>query len=259
MIGLWDDSSVDHAILPMCWKNGDNPSSYQWGSIPVFQKASPITATLMPNDPVHGVEYSNGELLFQQIEGRHVQTTKTVTLTNTNKFTVTMFINVLTGYSIHTQYYVGVGTNLGTRLTAWLSPDASSALLLPLPIPPDGAVFSAIPYKIGLHTMRIVKNAGEWLYYHNGSLLGSTTYTKGDITFSNQLQLGNDGVGTTSEQDIGMRTQGYIFRNSAMSVDELQAEYNLGPDLGGLAGYDNGDGSMSLTVFHKKQRLFFFF
>ena len=44
-IGLFDETDVIDALLPACLKNGENPDSYNMGTIPIFTGPQGITRT----------------------------------------------------------------------------------------------------------------------------------------------------------------------------------------------------------------------
>lgn len=95
-----------------------------------------------------------------------------------------------------------------------------------------------------------VKDGSAWRFDVFGTtapLSSTTTYAKGDAIFTNNQRIGSNSGELASVASANSDILAVMyFKDVAISEARSNDIYSLGPTLGGMRGFDNGDGTMRL-------------
>lgn len=269
MIGKFDDSSVVMACLPACLANGGASSlSGNLQSFPIFNGPQAGSRVL---GHFHGnAVYSGGAVDVSQ-DNASIVTNLLQNFSNSSKFTCHTIINlplndphagdaIIGGYnstsassSMLLEYNTDIRFffdnphgNVGCFLTIFDSVGFASNIFM---------ILSDDFPTTGTHALTVVKDGTsarlliDGVSYPLVTDLGFTndTYNLGDVAVPNPLTIGSN-CQDSDTTGLGFRNKvrQFILYNDALTNDQVSTLVNLGPDLGGLYGYDNGDGTMRL-------------
>ena len=281
MVGNFNDKNVVFALLPRCLRNGGNPTSGYLDPFPVYNGPAAPHKLVGTNSIVAGkdrTEYisSRGDLLltpYEQFNSESIRVNFSQTVDPVNSFSVHSVLD----FSEPT----GIDTGIPWVLSASVDGnDADVAIQLlqhgglieDLPSLAVLAIFNGTPYDplhpelstyqapyilsndavTGVHTLDLVKSGTSYLLYFDEVLL---TDTYAPFAVGDPNLLGTFGPlywGNLNYYQSPTYTSAHIFYNSALSNNEISQLISLGPDLGGLCGYDNGDGTMALQTTKRK-------
>lgn len=256
MIDKWDNRGVLLALLPKCLQNGSNPptigDSYD-DSFPVFlgNKISATSKYRLILGPGH--RYREGAF-YPEGSFKLLTSSENIVINRTKPFTIICFFMPIPGSfnpvaSLRDTVYVGSSIRMewqgefNTFVTRYLRLNGSENRTLWFTVPPQNENDTMCL------AMRKPPNSVELDGMINGYFP-----TSEDIYFESGPVTTNDFEYILNWFNIAAvpvpKHFGMILYDRYLSNKELTHIYNLGPDLGGLEGYDKGDGTMLL----KKKR-----
>jgi hypothetical protein len=248
-----DDPYLTFAVLPSVWQLGDAPNNLISPAVfPCFSPGSTVLANLVSDTAT--VMYTNGYFINQYIAGQ-------LYINRVNVSNFSQVISPTSEFTIHVAVDLSdtppAGSD-GVRLAGvgghFFRTYVSSGINRLLSIFGDGATTSTGSDIVNLYTsgvkyLTVVKRADGYLYhYYNGTLLEtvtgqiiiSTTTTITDINF----------MSVTDAVLAGQWNKKYynmMMFGKALTATEISSLVSLGPTLGGMRGYDNGDSTMSVN------------
>lgn len=279
MIGNFDNSNVVFGILPACLKNGSNPDAFRSGFFPTYNgpKGGGIKFQFAGDSPwEEGYGYVDGNL---RPNGNNDQSRVLLSEGQYNlnvgvsgkNYTVAFWNNIPASFTpalaIPRIFYV-FGNDVSTsiyntnRVGCNITPSTTytlTNLLTPETTTGRGYTFANATWNYSASDQKnlivsVINNGTINWYIGNGVEITpyqfQIAYTASDQVF-NKLYL--FGISNTLGDFVGAyypydEFSTFILYDKALSVVEIQALNALGDDLGGLLGYDNGDGTLSLTV-----------
>lgn len=255
MIGNWDNSKVEFAVLPASLKNGDNPSDFTTGFFPVY--SGPNASKTYIGELSGGPLYSDGVLLISEGVHKYLKINHYLESNPSNKFTVVSFIRT-NGSSYDITYpVIGSFEGFSNGVVCAVFPFTEDHQDIEIITFKDGARDFVITTTTseyitsGFNTLVYVKDGLDASLYLNGILLisgGSPDQTVDMEDFNLNTLLGSYGEDScfATFQSRG-EYKSLIYYNDALTPTEIEEGLSLGPSLG-LEGYDQGDGTMRLEV-----------
>lgn len=234
MIGLFDESDVIDALLPACLKNGENPASFNTGSVPLYTGPQGVarTTTLVNCESGYGYK-DNGTIEFDGVND-YLAMSSNVFSNLTPKFTIVLWVDIscYTGvmyselYDVSTsfiRFYIYQG-----KLTVLIRQNnGTNALKVGTPI-------------VGVHCIALTCDivAGELKTYIDG-------------VYQQTIAIASLATPTVNTAFYGLRSLelpepfaktllGLVLYKKALVASEVASLCTLGPDLGGLKMYADG-------------------
>jgi hypothetical protein len=260
MIGPFNDTGLVFGVLPACLQLGSNPADITTGNIPAYSPNNDILATI-----VGSTSYSAGKIaiptasaLVTNYVGSQINVTTKMTIMAWVEFPLSdadfhILLNIpgILNFEISPKYNssTGVGKFLNQLYTTTQSPRARNDVQLSYGLP-----------ETGVHLCTHIKNEANLIDYLDADLCNyywGLYYPNVWVPYNpNQWQAGviatpssGYSIGSTRSgltDPLKSNLHGFLLYNRALSQSEIQALTALGPTLGDIRGYDNGDSTMKL-------------
>lgn len=286
MIGNWDNTGCVFAVLPACLKNGSNPSTYAATSsagalFPVYngpESDGTISGKLLwfdtPFAPLvtgpHATYDSGGYIRgsmpdegwefispgFSSPIRMEVTYQPIIDFTVPDGFTLIGWFETTNPAQCYYSTFAAFGADGGinpnilfgyqgnyTRAVGWVGTpgDGTNGWAGRDPWTPDADTEYMMAFKNNGLVPRLFIDNIE--YFDDVTNFASNTC---DMTSVSKNWKTNDKTGASWQEGIA-KLKGWIYYNRTLSDVEIAEIYALGPDLGGLQGFDNGDGTMRLS------------
>jgi len=265
--GTWDYSDVVYAILPTALQNGTNPSDFKTGYFPVFQGPQAPSNILFTFDQTWPAStgYSSGKIIPSGSSGHLFSDDYDLRITLGQEYTMVMRCvtpNYPGGYTGSNYLFTIYDPNTiagFTRYTANRFSNSSNGFFNSL-YAGNTTALRAIANTTNLRATQSFPSEQNVavVFESNGVLKNYYTenemsYNSSHVSFTDSSDTSTSNyhkIGTYFNNTASMAvTQSifyFILYNRALSQSELSDLYDLGRDLGGLKGYDKGDGTMRI-------------
>ncbi len=244
LIGLFNSEHVRLGVLPRCLARGSSPAAFNTGQFPLYLGPKATGAEIATLSGMT-VGYDSGvidftdataELLFNFSPAHD----------NASKFGVLLWLNYIdkgssqafsSQYDDSSNYFFCQSTGAADQLEFRFRKSATNARFLA-----SGSLAA------GLRFMSHIKDAGFLHGYIDGAPIeaytSQDTYNLGAFQLSQAFRVGRH----DSLFDMRGALEGYlIYEGGVPPASEIEALAVMGPDLGGLRLYDEGDGTTILT------------
>lgn len=246
---FWDETGCVWALLPKC-EASFRTSDENIGEANIYNgpaSGSTVTATLSASSGL-GYIYNGGDAYYDfDGNGDVVTFDFKPSFSNTSDQTIVVWMKPdSTGRTV-----IGTRADNGdvvfafTTLSSWVNG------VFGAPVPTyDYVISNGGVVDTGSSNMYVVHKSGSTLTIYKNAIDVTDTsdaYTLGTHTTDTNLQIGAVESLPSAEHYEG-QISAIIYYDKALSQAELTTLYELGEDLGGLVGTDNGDGTMDLSV-----------
>lgn len=261
MIGNWNNDGVIFGILPKCLKNGDNPATFgiDFGggpvSFPIYRGPSSYGSELLNFSQY--IEYNDGIINPREAATDDGISNMLITpniydgnIGNDTDYTVEQWVYYQQTDTIsYSPISIGAngffsfrfGSSRGLSFFNKVAPTSvrvtSDVSLSPLPN--------------GLHHIVAIKDGSVMKIYIDGAI---PTYSREDEWTIGTLDLSDASsisiscnYNDNSSNIPTIKWHSYVEYKRALTESEVLQNYALGADYGGLFGYDNGDGTLTVT------------
>jgi hypothetical protein len=257
MIGPFNDTGLVFGVLPACLQLGSNPASFNSGSFAIYNgpAGGGITGEL-----IGGYTYNNGSLLTNGYNQVLKINNWVPSVDSIHDFTIVMMLDTNTKWIYSNGYLWGIvkGTNLfysSFTDQSWV-PRFVRILYIGNNWPTSGNTeySSKSPaLDTGINTLSWVKTGtNKMLDFYYGSVKDlAPTYAEYSFDYSTPTDFSGSyfGVGNVNTVPVNgcqYALKSFFYYNRALPQSEIQTLTALGPTLGGIKGYDNGDETMKL-------------
>ena len=285
-IGEFDNTSVVFAILPACLKNGDKPETGYINPFPIYNGPSApfklIGTNSIAEEGSQTKYFSDtGKLLLTPVQsdlltfpnnGEPIRVNYSAHVDLTNSLTIHSIIDFSSPVSADIGIPWEFSSSLdGAAISGFMAiqllqngdffGDIPSMAILVLdnfhvPYDPnhpelttyqEAYILDDTPIS-GSHSLTLVKRGSNYSMYFDARLLTEIyqDYSVGDPTLLGSFDCGT--WGNLNYFQLPSYVLSHIVYNRALSIQEILNLQNLGPSLGGLYGYNNGDGTLRLSA-----------
>lgn len=245
MIGPWNNSGCELAILPNVWNNGERPTNYINGPFPVYDPQSKSYTTTLTNYQA-GAGYMKG--LVNYDGNGHIMTNYDLPWSNALNLTIALgfYYNSSGGQQTIVSQQEDASNSLRLASTA------ANALLLTVRIGGVSRFVGANNILLnGYNMVHFIKTGADMKFSYNGLPATSygvkQNYDLGTKTMSEALSFSKNGSTLFRGAMYSI-----IIYEEALSDDRVKAEWDMGKNFRDLVGTSFGYDSPRLRVLSKR-------
>lgn len=250
----WDTRGMAFAVLPKCLQLGSNPESFSERDFPIYKGSEDVNCYFFssPDNLGEGYVKENGTLFFNNSTNYCLFIDYMISMSEETEMSAIIWVDnrdaptgAYTAYGVCQEGGPPIGTRRGVSLT--LHDQFCQAAIL-------GDVKQTSAFYLEdsrLETAYTFTKKDRLKLYQNDTLKADVAYDAGvSLGEAEEYPVTGFSIGgrVSNGQNRYCRILGFILYERELGLNEIRHLLKLGPTLGGMRGFDDGNGVMRLEA-----------